>query len=177
MQPGPPVVVEWTRLDVEAHVDDILEVYAEAMQATRADASGRRSVLVSHLSRRGLRAMAALDGSRLVGVAYGYLGGPGQWWHDQVQAAMSVEAAQEWLADAFEVCELHVRPAQQGSGVGKRLLDQLLDGADAKTAVLSTPDHETRARAFYRAGGWEDLVRDLHFPGDPRSFAVLGRRL
>jgi len=52
-------------------------------------------------------------------------------------------------------------------------LADLLDGVPARTAVLTTPDSETRARAFYRAGGWVDLVRQLRFPGDPRSFAVL----
>jgi hypothetical protein len=43
--------------------------------------------------------------------------------------------------------------------------------------VLTTPDSETRARRFYRAGGWVDLRRQLRFPGDPRVFAVLGLRL
>lgn len=162
---------------MEAHVDEVLEVYAEAMQASRTDARSRRSVLTSHLGRRGLRAVAALEGDRLVGVSYGYLGGPGQWWHDQVQAAMSAELARTWLTDAFEVCELHVRPTLQGTGLGRRLLSLLLDGTQATTAVLTTPDLETRARAFYRSGGWVDLVRDLRFPGDPRSFAVLGRQL
>jgi GNAT superfamily N-acetyltransferase len=177
VHPAAPLLVEWDRADLEAHVDDVLEVYAEAMQATRTDARSRRSVLTSHLGRRGLRAVAALDQHQLVGIAYGYLGGPGQWWHDQVQLAMDAELARTWLADAFEVCELHVRPPQQGKGLGRQLLDQLLAGTDAATAVLTTPDHETRARSFYRAAGWVDLVRDLRFPGDPRSFAVLGRAL
>ena len=177
MQPAAPLLVEWTRPDLEAHLDEVLDVYAEAMEATSTDARSRRSVLTSHLGRSGLRAVAALVGDRLVGVTYGYLGGPGQWWHDQVQAAMPPDLARTWLADAFEVCELHVRPALQGTGLGRQLLTLLLDGTGASTAVLTTPDHETRARAFYRAGGWVDLVRDLRFPGDPRSFAVLGLAL
>jgi len=172
-----PLLVEWTRTEVEARIDDVLDVYAEAMAATRADARGRRAVLAGHLGRRGLRAVAAVDGDRLVGVAYGYLGAPGQWWHDQVLAAMDTQLARTWLAEAFEVCELHVRPALQGTGLGRGLLQQLLAGTDASTAVLTTPDLETRARRFYRAGGWVDLVRDLRFPGDPRVFAVLGLRL
>jgi ribosomal protein S18 acetylase RimI-like enzyme len=173
----PPLLTEWSPADLEAHADDVLDVYAEAMGASRTDARSRRSVLTSHMGRAGLRAIAALDGKRLVGVAYGYLGGPGQWWHDQVQAALTPDLARDWLVGSFEVCELHVRPAYQGRGLGRTLLDRLLDGTDARTAVLTTPDHETRARAFYRAAGWVDLVRDLHFPGDPRTFAVLGLAL
>jgi ribosomal protein S18 acetylase RimI-like enzyme len=90
---------------------------------------------------------------------------------------MGPQLAADWLRDAFEVCELHVRPELQGRGLGRDLLLQLLGGTDAQSAVLTTPDLETRARRFYRSGGWEDLVRDLVFPGDPRSFAVLGLRL
>ena len=170
-------MVRWAREDLSAHADEVLEVYAEAMGVSRTAARTRRSVLASHLEREGLTAVAATLDDRLVGIAYGYLGAPGQWWHDQVRAAMTEPLARVWLAEAFEVCELHVRPALHGTGLGRRLLGDLLSGVGARTAVLTTPDHETRARRFYRAGGWVDLVRDLHFPGDPRSFAVLGLTL
>ncbi|MCW2585389.1 MAG: family N-acetyltransferase [Frankiales bacterium] len=171
------VLVEWDRLQLGARVDDVLDVYAEAMEVPRMAARSRRSVLAGHLDRHGLRAVAALDGPQLVGIGYGYLGAPGQWWHDQVRAAMAPTLAKAWLTDAFEVCELHVRPSRHGTGLGRDVLLTLLAGTSAGTAVLTTPDRETRARQFYRAGGWQDLVRGLEFPGDPRSFAVLGLRL
>ena len=180
MEVTAPVLVEWTRDELEANIDGVLDVYAAAMGASRSEARGRRSVLTGHLGRRGLRAVAALQYNRLVGIAYGYVGGPGQWWHDHVKAAIQAvdpELARTWLQSAFEVCELHVRPELHGTGVGRALLLQLLEGTDALTAVLTTPDVETRARRFYRAGGWVDLVSGLRFPGDPRSFAVLGLRL
>lgn len=167
-------LVLWDGAELAGHADEVLEVYAEAMEVSRTAARTRRSVLAGHLARPGLRAVAALEDGRLVGIAYGYRGSPGQWWHDQVREAMGTELAGAWLQDAFEVCELHVRPALHGTGLGRELLAALLDGVDAGTAVLTTPDLETRARRFYRAGGWVDLVRDLRFPGDPRSFAVLG---
>lgn len=171
------VLEQWNRAQLADCIAEVLEVYAEAMQVHPSAARGRRSVMRTHLDRAGLRAVAALDGTRLVGVGYGYLGGPGQWWHDHVRAALTAEQAAEWLDDAFEVCELHVRPGLQGTGVGRAVLDQLLGSTSAGTSVLTTPDAETRARRFYRAGGWVDLVGKLVFPGDPRSFAVLGRRL
>jgi GNAT superfamily N-acetyltransferase len=171
------VIVEWERDELAQRRDELLDVYADAMQVSAASARARRPIVTAHLDRTGLRAVAAYDGDALVGVAYGYVGSPGQWWHDQVQGAMSQQVAQEWLAGAFEVCELHVRPVAQGQGVGRGLLHRLLAGPPAPTAVLTTPDKETRARGFYRAGGWVDLVRGLTFPGDPRLFAVLGKRL
>ncbi|MDX6267447.1 MAG: hypothetical protein QOD70_2187 [Frankiales bacterium] len=172
-----PVLVVWDRDQLAARADDVLDVYAEAMQVSRSAARSRRSVLSSHLDRDGLKAVAALEGDRLVGITYGYQGAPGQWWHDHVRAAMGARLARKWLRDAFEVCELHVRPPLQGRGVGRDLLIQLLGQTQALTAVLTTPDADTRARTFYRDAGWVDLVRDLRFPGDPRSFAVLGLEL
>ncbi len=172
-------VVAWDRNQLQAGAEEVLDVYAAAMEVPRPHAAGRRSILLAHLDRDGLRAVAARDpGGRLVGVGYGHLGAAGQWWHDRVRSALAdavgTPAAEVWLGSTFEVCELHVLPACQGTGLGRELLDALLFGTPARTAVLTTPDVETRARAFYRAAGWVDLLRRLRFPGDPRVFAVLG---
>ena len=167
-----------TAPELAVRSEDVLSVYAEAMEVSASAAASRRSILSAHLQRSGFRAHIAVDDDgRMVGVAYGYRGGPGQWWHDQVAAALTPEQRREWLAGAFEVCELHVRPAHQGTGLGRSLLDALLAGPVARTAVLTTPDTDTRARRFYREGGWVDLRGGLRFPGDPRVFAVLGLRL
>jgi GNAT superfamily N-acetyltransferase len=171
-------LVTWDRKQLGRRRDEVLEVYAEAMAVTPTAARSRRPIVTAHLERRGLRTVAAVDDDdRLVGVAYGYLGAPGEWWHDQVRAALSDDDAARWLSGAFEVCELHVRPPMQGQGIGRQLLNTLLTGPPARTAVLTTPDKETRARRFYRAAGWTDLVRNLVFPADPRAFAVLGKEL
>ena len=172
------MIVSWDRRQLGEHRDEVLDVYAQAMGVSGSVARSRRPIVTSHLERKGLKAVAAQDDAgRLIGVAYGYLGAPGQWWHDQVQAALTPDDRSRWLVGAFEVCELHVRPEVQGQGVGRGLLDALLAGPPARTAVLTTPDADTRARGFYRAAGWVDLVRQLVFPGDPREFAVLGKDL
>ena len=167
-------LVDLDRAEFAARADEVLDVYAEAMEVPRAAARGRRSILATHLERDGLAAIGAVeDDGTLVGIAYGYRGAPGQWWHDQVRAALDEDAARRWLDGSFEVCEFHVRPAHQGTGLGRALLAELLSRTDARTAVLTTPDLDTRARRFYATAGWGDLVRDLRFPGDPRTFAVL----
>ena len=171
-------LLELDRAQFAARGGEVLDVYAEAMQVRPEAAAARRSILDAHLQRSGLKAVAAVDGTdRLVGIAYGYLGAPGQWWHDQVRAALDEQTARTWLDGAFEVCEFHVRPALQGTGLGRSLIAHLLSLTDARTAVLTTPDADTRARRFYRTAGWVDLVRELRFPGDPRAFAVLALRL
>jgi GNAT superfamily N-acetyltransferase len=172
------VIVDWNRDELERRRDELLDVYAEAMHVSTSAARARRPIVSAHLDRPGLRTVAATaDDGRVIGVAYGYLGEPGQWWHDQVSAALAPDVAASWLTGAFEVCELHVRPAVQRQGLGRALLDRLLAGPPSHAAVLTTPDKETRARVFYRDAGWVDLLRGLMFPGDPRAFAVLGKRL
>ena len=169
---------ELTATELAARSDAVLSVYAEAMKVSASEAASRRSILAGHLRRSGFRAHVAVDDDgRMVGVAYGYLGAPGQWWHDKVADALTPEQERTWLDGAFEVCELHVRPADQGTGLGRSLLAALLVGPVAPTAILTTPDADTRARRFYRQGGWVDLRCGLRFPGDPRVFAVLGLRL
>jgi ribosomal protein S18 acetylase RimI-like enzyme len=52
--------------------------------------------------------------------------------------------------------------------------------AIGRTTLLSTPEaDEQRSRAWrlYRRFGFVDVLRDFHFPGDDRAFAVLGRTL
>ncbi len=167
-------LVDLDRAEFAARAEEVLDVYAEAMEVPRATARSRRSILATHLDRDGLAAVGALDDDgTLVGIAYGYQGAQGQWWHDQVRAALDEDSARRWLDGSFEVCEFHVRPASQGTGLGRALMARLLARTDARTAVLTTPDLDTRARRFYATAGWVDLVHDLRFPGDPRTFAVL----
>jgi hypothetical protein len=46
-------------------------------------------ILPRHADRRGFRFVAArADDGALAGFAYGCLGGPGEWWHDRVSAAL-----------------------------------------------------------------------------------------
>ena len=70
--------IDWDRASLAARRDDVLDVYAEAMEVDRVAARSRRGILAAHLDRDGLRAVAAEQDGRLVGFAYGYLGRPGQ---------------------------------------------------------------------------------------------------
>ena len=168
---------EWIR----EHMHEVLEIYGLAMGYDPGVVAGRYGYAIPPTERQGFHAVGAFaptpEGEQLVGFGYGYLVAPGQWWHDQVRAALDRRTAKRWLPGAFEVCELHVRPAHQGTGLGRDLLTTLLAGQPGGTAVLTTPDLETRARGCYRAQGWVDLRQGLRFPGDPRVFAVLGLRL
>ncbi|PRY30110.1 GNAT family N-acetyltransferase [Pseudosporangium ferrugineum] len=174
-------LVPWQPDDMLRRLDDVVSVYGEAMGYRAELLQTRRGYIGAHVRRAGFRAVATLTTEgQLAGFGYGYASGPGQWWHDQVRSALDDAARQRWLSHCFEVVELHVRPSAQGHGIGARQLRALLSMADGSTVLLSTPEaDEQRSRAWrlYRRFGFEDLLRDFHFPGDERGFAILGRGL
>ena len=174
-------LVHWTGDDVVRRLDEVLQVYAEAMDYSPDLAATRRGFVYAHTHRPGFRAVASIaDDDRLLGFGYGYTSEPGQWWHEQVRSGLSAAAYQEWLTDTVEVVELHVRPESQGQGLGEQQLIALLDGAPEAKAVLSTPEvpyEKSRAWRLYRKLGFIDLLRQFRFPGDDRPFGVLGREL
>ncbi|MDX1873480.1 N-acetyltransferase [Mycolicibacterium sp. 120266] len=128
--------------------------------------------------------VGSADGD-LVGIAYGYCGAPDQWWQQQVvQGLRRVGTDQAHVAalmsSYFELTELHIHPRAQGRGLGEALLRRLLSGRAETHVLLSTPEingEANRAWRLYRRLGFTDVIRDYHFAGDPRAFAILGRSL
>jgi ribosomal protein S18 acetylase RimI-like enzyme len=158
-------IVELPTRWMRDHMHEALDIYGAAMGYDAAVVAGRYGYAIAHTERQ------------LVGFGYGYIVAPGQWWHDQVRVALDRRTARRWLPGAFEVCELHVHPDQQSRGLGRLLLHQLVEGVQSPTALLSTPDADTKAFRLYHADGFVDLARGYHFPGDGRPFAILGAHL
>ena len=129
-----------------------------------------------HAQRDGFRFVAEHDGEgRLAGLAYGYRGRAGDWWHDLVAAAAGPELEARWLGPGhFEFVELAVRADLRRRGIGGRLHDALLGGLDAPTAVLSTERSNEPALALYRGRGWQVVLPEIDF--GPASRAVLRAR-
>jgi ribosomal protein S18 acetylase RimI-like enzyme len=130
-----------------------------------------------HAVRAGFRMITAREGNRLVGLAYGYLGGPGEWWHDRVSAAMTPQQRAEWLLPGhFELAELMVSPRERRRGLGGTLHDAVLAGLEAPTAVLSTQHDNEAALALYSRRGWELLLEAVDLAA-PTPYVVMGKRL
>lgn len=170
--------------EIADRLPEALEVYISAMGYPPGTARQRRTLWMEHVRRPGWRAVGWIDATdRLLGVAYGYIGGPGQWWFDEVRRGLAGRGgdSEGWLADYFELTELHVRPDAQGAGLGEGLLRALLAGTDRAHVLLSTPEYGPRppgrAWQLYRRTGFRDVLRDHRFTGDSRPFAVLGRKL
>jgi ribosomal protein S18 acetylase RimI-like enzyme len=157
------------------------QIYGEAMRRPPELVVQRRELIAAHLQRRGFVAAVARADSevaaQVVGFAYGYRGRQGEWWHDVVARGLGRSAARRWLTDAFELAELHVAPPWQGHGLGRELLELVLDRATGTTAILSTHDIESAARGLYRSIGFVDPLRGFVFPGSEEVYAVMGKRL
>jgi ribosomal protein S18 acetylase RimI-like enzyme len=174
-------------------VSQLVAVYAAAMRPPPRMLSGRELILERHAASPGFRALVAFapapggapapgrqSGPVLAGFTYGFHGQPGQWWHDTVAGALATTyppSATPWLADSFEVAELHVLPAFQGAGIGRRLLLSLTAGRPERTVMLSTQDAESRARRLYRSVGFTDLLTGFRFSGGDPAYAVMGALL
>jgi GNAT superfamily N-acetyltransferase len=179
--PARPRLVELDARDLTDRLGEALHIYVAAMGYPPSTARQRRSLWLEHVRRPGWRAVGWLDpAGPLVGIAYGYTGGPGQWWYEEVRRGLRTGAA-AWTDDYFELTELHVRPDAQGVGLGEGLLRALLEGVPNRHVLLSTPEHGPRppgrAWRLYRRMGFRDVLRDHLFTGDARPFAVLGREL
>ena len=179
---------------------DALSVYVGAMRYPRGTEDQRASMWLEHTRRRGWKGVAAvetgaaetaateapdLSAAPLLGVAYGYCGAPDQWWQQQViqglrRAGRSAGDIDALMTSYFELTELHINPPAQGRGLGEALTRRLLAGREESNVLLSTPEitgETNRAWRLYRRLGFDDVIRDYHFAGDPRAFAILGRRL
>jgi ribosomal protein S18 acetylase RimI-like enzyme len=176
-------IAELSRPEFQAGVDKFLAIYAAAMAAGQDELPSRQAIMERHAGNPGFRALAVYNGSpaRIVAFTYGFLGQPGQWWHDVVRSGIAarsgVSAADSWLDDVLEVAEVHVHPDYQARGIGRRMLLALTSGRREQTALLSTRDGETRARRLYRSLGFADLLTAFMFPGGGPPYAVMGAAL
>jgi ribosomal protein S18 acetylase RimI-like enzyme len=186
--------------DMERRLGDALEIYVDAMRYPRGTEDHRASMWMEHSKREGWQAVAAVDvpdghggqppldtlvDAPMIGVAYGYCGAPDQWWQQQVlqgmrRAGLAPSEIGLLMGSYFELTELHIHPRAQGRGLGEALTRRLLAGRGEAYVLLSTPEirgENNRAWRLYRRLGFTDIIRGHHFAGDPRAFAILGRKL
>ncbi|MGW7351214.1 GNAT family N-acetyltransferase [Streptomyces sp. NPDC054784] len=162
-------------LDLAARVDDALAVQALAFGLTDDEIAVRHHIVLRHFAAPSTRALGATtEEGRLVGFVYGMPNDRTQWWSTVVHPYLRQEGNDGWLSDSFVVTELHVHPAFQHRGVGRRLITELVAAATEPRSLLSALDRESPARALYRSLGYHDLARRVRFPSAPSPYAVMG---
>ena len=178
----------WGPAQVNARMTDVMRVYRRAFldvhEAFPARAEIERTAHArSHLHRPGLRAVAALEGDRLVGVGYGQPGAPGQWWHDVVVTAVTGDGrvrVRRRLARQLLRGRRTARAARpiRVRASGGTCCACCWPTASERTAALSALEPDgSRARRLYTSEGFLPLLSDFRFPGGPTRYAVLAKRL
>jgi ribosomal protein S18 acetylase RimI-like enzyme len=116
--------------------DAAIELWKRVEGVEIAEGDSREDIARYILSNPGLSRVAA-DGAPIVGVALcGHDGRRGSIYH------------------------LAVDPAYQRLGLGKRLVDECLQGlrgAGIKRAIILVADDNPRGRSFWRRSGWEEI--------------------
>lgn len=176
-----PSSIEIAELDADAVLGRAQAEIEGLWRLVHPEASDERftEILPRHARRRGFRFLAArTDDGTLAGFAYGYLGGPGEWWHDHVAAALGPELTRRWLSPGhFEFAELQVRPELRRRGIGLRLHDALLEGLAGPTAALSTERDNVPAITLYERRGWQVILDEILFGDGEPPFLIMGRDL
>jgi ribosomal protein S18 acetylase RimI-like enzyme len=117
--------------------DAAVELWQRVEGLEIAEGDDKESV-AQFLARNPGLSRVAIDGSRAVGVALcGHDGRRGHIYH------------------------LAVDPAYQGRGLGKRLLDECLEGlrrAGVKRVIIMVADDNPRGREFWKRCGWEEIT-------------------
>jgi ribosomal protein S18 acetylase RimI-like enzyme len=193
-------LIDLSSRDMQRRLGDALAIYVDAMRYPQGTEDHRASMWMEHSRRTGWQAVAAVDvphghsgqppaealaSAPMIGVAYGYCGAPDQWWQQQVvsgmrRAGLAQSEIGSLMGSYFELTELHIHPRAQGRGLGEALVRRLLTGRGETYVLLSTPEihgENNRAWRLYRRLGFADIIRGHHFAGDPRAFAILGRKL
>ena len=176
--------MDWTITSIGASgplFEGAIAVYGEAFSRPPYSdpdrgAEIRQRIRDTHVFRAGFRFLVACSGAeRVVGMAYGYHGSDGQWWHDTVRRALEPVLAEQWLGDSYELVEIAVHPVAQSHGIGAELIEKLLDGRHEATCVLSTRT-DSDAHRLYRRLGFEEIT-EMAFTAGGYPFYVMGKKL
>jgi predicted N-acetyltransferase YhbS len=126
-----------------------LPPYNETPEAADAFAAG----VADELTQPGFDFVAAVEYGVVVGFVYGHQQAAGAWLPDA-----DGPAPDEVLSGpTFAVRKWAVLPDRRGAGVGRRLMDELLDGRDEGYAV-TVVHPEAGARDLYQQWGWSSVA-------------------
>ena len=132
-----------------------------------------------HANQPGFRCVIArrAPGWPVAGFAYGYAGTTTSWFYQLATGRLAPEQIADFLSDFFEFAELAVQPDLQDQGLGGELHDALLAGLKNRTALLATPEVETRALYLYRKRGWQHLAGGIALPGTAMRYQIMAKWL
>lgn len=151
-----------------AALDELARVYVEVYAEPPYNAGPLFSVesflyrTRRQTTRSGFAIVLARSAGDIVGFAFGFTFEAGSWWSGDAQPP----PAEILNAEKFAVIELALRRPWRGHGLGRRLLDELLDDAPGEYATL-TAVADAPARDLYTRWGWRQIGTAQHTPDAP----------
>ncbi|MEU2089615.1 GNAT family N-acetyltransferase [Nocardia beijingensis] len=151
--------------DARQHFDAICELYDEVFSAAPyvwpdTESQRHRQMLTDMITRPGFGVALAKSHDALIGFVYGTTLTTDTGWWEGFQQQVPPEITQEWPGRTFAVIDLAVQESARRHGIGRRLLDMLLDSRPEQRATLAVQPQAEDAHAFYRAiGGWHLVGR------------------
>ncbi|WP_433526143.1 GNAT family N-acetyltransferase [Nocardia pseudovaccinii] len=154
-----------TATDARDHFDSICTLYEAAFSAPpfvwpESEAQRHREMLDRMIGSPTFGIALAESAGTLIGFAYGdALSTETRWW-EGFQAPVAAEVTRESLGRTFAVIDLAVEASVRRRGIGRRLLDTLLDSRTEERATLAVQPQAEGSHAFYDAlGGWQLIGR------------------
>jgi ribosomal protein S18 acetylase RimI-like enzyme len=115
------------------------------------------------------------DDGRPAGFALGMIAHAGDWWRDQVAAAIGAAATERWVGTAcLEIVHVAVMPGRQRQGTGRRLMSALTGPPQPATGLLSCHPEAVAAQRFYLSQGWQVISTEFRTRPDQLAFWVMG---
>ncbi|WP_217166146.1 N-acetyltransferase [Streptomyces sp. AC512_CC834] len=155
----------------------LLEVYAEVY----ADRLGEEFHSLARFDERlgwntdvpGFAAVVGWCGGRPIGYAYGCtLQATTRWWNG-LRTPVADGATEETGHRTFALSELMVTVTVRGTGIARRVHDELLRGRTEDRATLLVERDHPKVRALYEAWGYEPFGEVMPFPDAPLYDAML----
>lgn len=144
------------------------EVYAKEVQDDEFFSIDRfESRLSGHSSRHGWEAVVAYDGGQAAGYVYAApLPERTGWWSHMLQPLPEDETREDGRR-TLALFELMVRTPWRGTGLARRLHEELLkDRPEQRVTLLVDPDHP-KVKALYESWGYRDIGAQQPFPDAP----------
>lgn len=164
------------QFDHSVHVAEEMAMLYQAVWQKEEDDFFER--IQKHANYNGFLGIVAYsDTNECIGFAYGYKSEEGQYYRGLLEQELTVEEANVWLTDCFEFVELLVHPSYRENGLGKRLLEKLVNNCSMKTSVLTTKASNLVAQALYAKSGWV-VVKENFFPSpNDGPYVIMGKDL
>ncbi len=159
--------------EMRSRAPEIWSVYDAVFGDRVSYADWLEGMLLRHAARDSFRFAAAIEGDRIVGIAWGYIGAPGQYYTDSVRGALGDELADRWQP-ALEIVELAVLPTHRGAGTGRTLLRMMTAGIENPAILSTSQDEADPAVRLYRSEGWRTLGTHPKADGS-RTMQIMGR--